>query len=104
MHAAAAYGIGIQQVMALLGLVVRRLAPGLDVVGRQVGVLVVDDDASSSCVKSARVYCFPCSMRTTVWPSRVSSRATEPPAVPEPTTTKSTGSVVANLRWVPWPA
>ena len=45
---------------------------------------------SSSCSKSAGVRRAPCSSTTVLKPEVESSRASTPPAAPEPTTTKST--------------
>src|SRR5690242_8188455 len=52
---------------------------------------------SSSCSKSHGFIRGPCSITTTLMPARASSRAMMPPEAPEPTTTKSTVSLVLNV-------
>src|SRR5687768_2380742 len=57
---------------------------------------------SSSCSNSCASSRGPCSMTTTLLPASASSRATMPPAEPEPTTMKSTVSLVGKVLRSMW--
>src|SRR5688572_17537046 len=70
------------------------------VCGLVAGLLVMPESwryLSSSCSKSPGAIRGPCSIRTTLMPACASSRAMIPPAAPEPTTMKSTVSLVVKV-------